>query len=267
MVEAVFLPWYDIPDPIAFQPHIDHLTDAMSYLNDGTQKPAGAGAAMPIGGGSELSAFPTTGEILDMWRGPAAFDFTKNVIWPFPTILRRQYLMVGVVATLLEAEQSIWAAARQDIATVAENTLNALDALHSGTVSFSFAMTVLAGLGTMVALIPGIGELEIATAVAVVGWNGVAVLASSAGSWSSPTPTQTQISGNNVNDILDSMVQAVQKVVDGIRLSEEQLAVSINSALYLLQGDVDLFRTFRPSLVTMTSRNYHDYLGDDMGSS
>ncbi len=128
----------------------------------------------------------------------------------FMTVTRNQHLLASSLKSALDAEQKLWANARTDIYTIANNTITSLDNLDAACTS-----TVLNVAFTVVGCIASIAGAplgdEPAVAVAIVG-----VAAQLLGS-QVPSAPQSQYPGGDAITIVDGMRQAIGALKGHIR--------------------------------------------------
>lgn len=248
-VPALYQPFIQTPDPRSLDPMIDDLKVALTTLSTGqdTGDPISSNGG-PYFANTTLDQMPAAGDLVETWTGAAAMAFKSKFIDPFPSLVRNQFILVAALKAALEAEQAIWSAARDNIDTIAETTLKALDSMHGcnpteWTVSFS----VVSAVAGLVASVPALGTPAVITFTAVAG------AASVAGSASVPDPPELTIKGRTVGDIFDSMYDCVKKEIDEANNSEDTVARALKDIVDTVDSHRDSFVAARPALAEVTT--------------
>jgi len=249
-IPGTFQPFTKMPNPAGFDGAIGQLEQAMRRLGTGqdTSDPIARGGpvstANPV-----LEAIDDVKDDVEEWSGKAAQEFRTNYLRPLPAVIHNQFLLVSALKSVLEAEQAMWKAARDDVMSIADNTYNRMDNLHGyGSNEAVVIFTVTASIAGLVASAGGGG---LAIVLALIGGSASAI----ADIVGLEAPTPTQITGTKVTEVIASMEGAVELLTLKIIETEHKLAravIAINRQINQAQLSSDpnkqVFCTRRPAL-------------------
>jgi hypothetical protein len=273
-VPAMYQPFLGMPDPASFAPLISNIEAAMASLSsEATHDDPIAGGGPIYTANPVLDQLPAAGDLIQTWTGEAAQAFKRGYIDPFPSLVRNQFLLISTLRSALQAEQAIWAAARRDIDQIAETTLKALDAMHGSChqTSWTLAFDVVAAVVGVALAIPSLGTSLGLTAVITL----TAVGAGASVAADIPVEKQqpsgdlkiggkdVKIGGHEVNEVIQSMGQAIKQAITAVNQTEEYVAGRLRSMAGQVGGRNDLFVSPRPALRDMNGGNATNsgYLG------
>jgi hypothetical protein len=175
------------------------------------------------------------GQLQD-WHGEAAEHFWGNYLEGLPKINENHLAFVGMLDAVLDAVQTMLNESRQAIINIGDQTISALDAVED---DGGGGLSVGLALGAAVA-----GVLSAATAgTAAVAW---AVIAGAASIGSSVTAEEATIGGANVNEIIQSMVDANTRLWETQHAVEQDIADLLNQDLNMVIENTDDFRPPTP---------------------
>ncbi|HEX6075563.1 MAG TPA: hypothetical protein VFZ32_09915 [Micromonosporaceae bacterium] len=254
-IPALYRPFSEAPDPTSFDGAISELRRALHVISSGQQNQD------PINGGiypanPVLDKLSGSESYLEDWTGAAAMEFKANVIDPFPSVVRNQFIMVAVLKCALEAEKEIWIKARNDIDKVAHDTLTALERMDDcGKNEWTMAFTVVASVAA-VAAVPVTGGASLAiTAVGAASEVAAAAVPDD--------PPSIRFSGETPGAVISQMREAISKLKAEIDGQEAKIAGAVSGACELVSGNRDLFVSKQPKLAGATPANIRGpaYLG------
>lgn len=244
-VPQLFAPFEACPDPARFDTPISAMERTMAKLSTGqaSNDPVNA-TSYPAN--AELDKMSGSESYIEDWTGDAAQEFKENFIDPFPSIVHNQYALALVSRHALEAEKSIWIAARRDIDEIAHGANQALDHMNDcGGNSWNIGFAIL-GAVVAVAAIPltaGASSSTLAVSLAIV--SGAAGAASSA---SYGDLEKTEFSGNSPTQVINSMREAISKLKTGIADAERTIADTMNRNQGVVAANHASFISPRPAL-------------------
>lgn len=132
-----FVPEQDVPEPSDYYndytwvvkefgkfllPHPDDFAKISRTLGTAARDGDGLGGA-----GRHIDYLQN---LLSDWTGPnggAAEAFSANYLSPLPHVLSNQVELVGTLKSAVDAEHHIWVAARQDVISIGEKAMEALE--------------------------------------------------------------------------------------------------------------------------------------------
>lgn len=168
-VPSLFQPYADLPDPQDYQSGVDTYTSIMQSICV-----SAGSAADPIDSGQLYIGNTTVAKVgntdsvtIATWNGVAADAFRRNFLGPFNTRGQNLFVLAGVLKAGLEAEQHMWAAARDNIDKIATGTLDVLDNQGSCDQNgWNITFTVISSLAAVGAAVVTDGASLALTAVA-----------------------------------------------------------------------------------------------------
>jgi len=255
-VPELFSPFTWMPDPADFDSGIADLTAAMGRLSQG----AGAedptnGAAMPAN--TVLDGMDTSQDYLARWTGLAATQFKEKFVDTFESITTNQFLLASYVKGALEAEKSLWAAARENIDQIAHDTITALEECGDcGKNEWGMAFTV-AGAVVALAAVPFTGGGS-ALAFAAVGG---ALSIGGAAVGNLEDPPELDMSGESASAVVDNMREAIARLKEEIAKAEQRIVDKMAELTGLVNGHKDVFVAPRPHLADAGPGSIRDDMG------
>jgi hypothetical protein len=246
-IPALFRPFADLPDPGSFDRFLASLDTALSGLSWGSDPKDPVGGrlypANPIldkMGGSE--------SYIETWTGKAAVEFKANVVDPFPSIERNQFLLAAVLRGTLEANRAIWLAARKNVDDIAHGTLEALDNMDEcGRNQWPIGWTVAACLAGIYALpLSGLAAVAMST-VSAAAWVQAANPPESA-------PT-TDFSGESAEVVISHLREQITKLTGDINDQEHKIAQALTETNQVVYNHRSRFVAMRPALADATPSN------------
>ena len=261
-VAGKFQPFTELPDPAKFNGAIAELQRVMGKLSSGqdTSDPISRNGRVYPANVAMTKMDSVKGDVQG-WSGRAAQEFITKFLTPFPAVMHNQFLLVAALKSALEAEQAMFKAAREDIASIAEATLKYLESMRG--CSKNQAVIVFTVIASICAVLTSSGgALPIAiTAIGAVASAGADIV----GLESAP---KTQIDGMYVVMVLASMEKAINQLVEKIMYTENRIksAVAnisdqIHSAQSSSNPDQHSFCARRPSLADASRGSIRHDLG------
>lgn len=252
-VPQLFAPFETCPDPAAFDTPINALERTMAKLSTG-QASNDPASATTYPANPELDKLSGSESYLEDWTGDAAREFKENFIDPFPSIVHNQYALALVSRHALEAEKSVWIAARHDIDEIAHGANKALDHMYdcggnSWAVGFAIFSAVVA-----VASIPltaGSSSMALGLSLGII--SGAAGVASAG---PPPEPEKTSFSGNSPTQVINALRDAIGKLKQGIADQERAIADTMNRNHNTLVVNRASFLSPRPALADAAPGTY-----------
>lgn len=255
-VPELFAPFTWLPDPADFDAGIEDLTAAMGRLSQG----AGAedptnGSAMPAN--TVLDGMDTSQDYLARWTGLAATQFKEKFVDTFESITTNQFLLASYVKGALEAEKSLWDAARRNIDEIAEDTITALEECGDcGKNEWGMAFTVAGAVVALVA-VPFTGGGS-ALAFAAIGG---ALSIGGAAVGNMDDPPELDMSGESAEAVVNNMRDAISKLKDEISKAEQKIVDKMTELTGLVNSNKDVFVAPRPNLADAGPGSIRDDMG------
>jgi hypothetical protein len=253
-IPGVFAPFYSTPAPESFISHIEQLKNVLGKLSSGSQasQTSDRTSAPTYYANEDLALISSCGDYLNDWTGDAAIAFKEKFIDPFPSISKNQYLLALILDACLEAYVDVWRAAKDDILSIANNALAALDSLYEdGDVNWGVTLTVAACLLGFAAIFPPLlvtaapGAAAITAAIVGVGSNA---------SWLATAFTSaTSYSGSTPEKVVSDMEAAVRGLTDSVVAQERAIASLLKAALDSLDKSQGSFAFPRSALADATT--------------
>lgn len=255
-IPGLFQPFADMPDPASFDPMMQDMDQVLGHLSWGSD-PADPINHRIYPANKVLDNITDARTYLADWTGKAATDFHKNVLVPFPSIERNQYLALDVLATALEAQRAIWVAAQLDIADIGNKTSEALDSMDDcGHNTWPIGFTIVACVVGIMA-IPVAGPVELALgAVGTAAWVAAA----------NPPAKDKQpsdITGETAPVVIGHMRDRIAYLRGQIQSKQQLIADALTRTQTALSGHADLFSFPPQELETATAADVRspEYMG------
>ena len=263
-IPELFRPFADMPKPAAYQPLIDDLKVVLRKLSSGENKDPVTNDVYLAN--VVLANMTTASDYLEDWTGKAAMAFKQNFLDTFPPVARNQFILASILKAALEAHQSMWAKAREDVDKIAHTTMDALDnAACSNKNAWTIGFTVVASVAAVGASLLTAGT---AAPIAITAVGAAAQVAAAA----PPSNTEKQYAGETAVQITNAMKQALNALADLIRDVETKgnggipgIAPALNAAGDLVGANRTLLVANRP---TLADGRGHSMTGaDQMGEA
>ncbi len=166
------------------------------------------------------------------WTGHAATDFNDNYNAQLPYVADSNFAGIAALTAAIEAQKELYETAHASILDIGQKTLSALEAADGrGGASGTFALTVLAAVGTVAVtvLTAGTGGVLITIAVA----SGVASVGAAA--------TSMDFGGESPEAIMSDFYKAVGRVEEHVQ--KRQLEIKTGLREYAAEVNKELART------------------------
>ena len=237
----------DLPTRADFQPTIDKVKAALDRVSYNGTDGINHQAFIP---NVTFANMARVASDVDNWHGDAAKSFVDNYQAPFPFVVQAQFVATSVLMGAIEAEIGLWERAHNDIHDIANKTLNALEAAEDkGGTEFTFAMTVVAAVASVAAIIISEG------AAAEVALTVVAGVASSAGD-----AEGIARSADSPEQVISAMRDALRTLNSTITEKETQIQNALTDMNGALTSSPTTFRLTPPTLASAPGG-----FGEDLG--
>lgn len=258
-VPELFTEFMSLPDPASFDAGIEDLRATMGRLSQGqgTKDPT---SDMTPPANIVLDGMDTSQSYLARWTGIAASQFKANFVDTFESITTNQYLLAGYVKGALEAEKSLWHAARDNIDQIAESTITALDEMGDcGKNEWSVGLAVV-GAVVAVAAVPFTAGGSLVAAATFAGIGG-ALSVGGAAAGTMEDPPEVSMSGESPEAVIGQMRETIGKLKDEIRNEEQKIADKMTELQVLVASHRELFVAPRPDLADTGPGDVRDDFG------
>lgn len=210
------------PDPVLFQPLIDGMEQTALAIHDDQHS---------------LSVSPVSQYVedargkIDQWNGEAANTFRVNFINKLETAAQNQAFIAGVMMHAMIAERDIFVKVRQDLLSLANQAVNAIEASnnkHTGGIKAVLGVAAaVTGLIAGVASIPVTGGLLLPAEIQAGLW----IISGFSSTMSSTLPKDKHLplSAGSVDGVLNHMIDAVTGIDGYIDSHERDVGKSLNS--------------------------------------
>ena len=195
---------------------------------------AGQGSSGLIAGSITVTPNPVFANMeriatdVDDWRGDAATDFIENYQAQLPFVADSQFTGISVAIAALEAQNELYTTAYESIIDIGNKTLSALEAADGrGGADGSFALTVLAAVGTVAITVATAGTGAIIIAVAA----GAASVGASA--------TSLDFSAGDPQGVMTQFYRAVGMVENRVRTRQEEISRGLRRYAAAVNADID----------------------------
>jgi hypothetical protein len=232
LVDEVFGPFLDMPEPGEFAAPMQGLADGMAPISSGEQ-PVGRGGFIPENPG--LKAMVEVGDSVLPWHGEAADAFTTNFANPFPAVVNNQFLVALAIENALAAEAKIWEAAQKDVFELMSKTFAALDESDD---SFGDAVTAVLTVAAAVVPLAGaatIGAVELITAAASLG----------------AAHESFEIGGDMPIFVMLRALEGSKQLRREITTQERKVSTCMDGVAAAVRADRDKYQSPAPQLVTI----------------
>jgi hypothetical protein len=232
LVDEVFGPFLDIPEPREFSPSVQGLNDGMAPISSGKQ-PNGLGGFITENPG--LRAMTDVGDSVLPWHGEAADAFATNFANPFPAVVNNQFLVAMAIENAIAAEAKIWEAAQQDVIELMSKTFAALDESDD---TFGDAVTAVLTVAAAVVPLAGaatIGAVELITAAVSLG----------------AAHESLEIGGDMPIFVMLSALEGSNKLRREITTQERKVRTCMEGVAAAVRAERDKYQSPAPQLVTI----------------
>lgn len=189
------------------------------------------------------------------WAGKARDEYYNNFISPFPAAVTHQQALFAELETGLYAYETELRESRRVAKKIADDTVKVLDGMNSGflgssqeeqQLAIAIGLAVIATIGTAATTSTGLG-LAIGFALVANGGS----IGRAGMSLGAAKEEKADIKGGTVEEILQSMQDALDKLWDDMQLSERGIADAWNETLsdveaHVNSGDARKKRTILP---------------------
>lgn len=256
-IPELYSPYTWLPDPATFDAAVTGLEDVQRRLSSGSGDANDPATGTVIPANTVLDGMDTSADYLARWTGIAAMTFKENFVDTFESITTNQFLAASYVKGAVQAEQSLWKIARDNIDKIATDTLHALDHMDAcGKNQWSMAFTV-AGAVVAIAAIPFTGGASTLAFTAVGG----ALAVGGAAVGSTPDPPELPMSGESPEAVCNAMREAIRKLGVEITAAETKVYDSMADLNNVLALNKELFVAPRPDLADTDPHNVRDHMG------
>jgi hypothetical protein len=248
LVEPLFKPFSQIPDPAGYQPMIDDLSTAMHGLSSGrtNEDPIDKD---PYLANPTLDKMHTASDYLEDWTGQAAMGFKQKFLDPFPSISTNQFILTSIMKAALEAHKAMWASTRNDIDKIAHATMDMFDNKCCDPNKWNISFTVLASLGAVGAAILTVATEGAAAPLALEVIGAAAQVGATLPPDSLSDPPKG--SGESALQITNTMKAAIDQLTKVVQKAESEITDRVQAITKLVNGNSNYFVAARPALATI----------------
>lgn len=256
-IPELFSPFTWLPDPTSFDGAITGMENVQARLSAGAEDTTDPASGSPVPANLVLDGMDTSSDYLARWTGVAAMAFKQNFVDTFESITTNQFLAASYVKGALEAEKSLWHAARANVDQIAEDTLTALEHMDDcGKNEWSMAFTV-AGAVVAIAAIPFTGGASTLAFTAVGG----ALSIGGAAIGNTDDPPELPMAGESPEAVCDAMREALRELKSEISKAEQKVYDSMVDLNNILAVNRSLFVAPRPDLADSGPGDIRDDMG------
>jgi hypothetical protein len=248
LVEPLFKPFSQIPDPAKYQPMIDDLSAAMHDLSSG-RTDSDPIDKDPYLANPTLDKIHTASDYLQDWTGQAAMVFKQKFLDPFPSISTNQFILTSILKAALEASQAMWASTRNDIDKIAHATMDAFDNKCCDKNKWNVSFTVLSSIGAIGAAILTVTTAGAGAPLALTVIGAAAQVGATLPPDSLSDPPKG--GGESALQITNSMKAAVDQLTSVVQKAESEIARHVQAITGLVNQSTGYFVAARPALATV----------------
>lgn len=181
------------------------------------------------------------------WSGAGARAF-NDYFGDIPNTIRKQADVTNILTATMKANEFMLRCACIDAENIPDATINALEALKSGTSAedggarmamASAVATVVAGVATVASG----GTAALAAGAATVFAGGTAGMAADAATNSSE---EMPIKGHTVDQVLSGMIDAITAIFDRLKECEDTVIASLTAASKTIEANPEIYVARRP---------------------
>lgn len=242
-IHDAFQPWSLLPDPDAFQPVADKLSQAMGLLRVDADFSNPVDPSDQIGAARQEYQALVGHDPISNWSGATADNFRNKFLDHFKANTENQAILIAVLKAAADAQRAIWTNARHDITSIAQNALAAVRSGGYHPNPLVMGLTVLAGIAS-IAAVPFSGGGSLALGITAIG---------AAGSIASTGVGQDPVTltGHSVPEIIKSMKSGIVTLQDSVTTACRKVEVSLLDNLVVVGLDAQqLFAMAKPTLAT-----------------
>jgi hypothetical protein len=247
-IPDAFRPWSLLPDPAAFQPITDSLRQAMGMLRVDAEFSNPIDPSDQFGmARQEYQALVNTDPI-DNWSGATADSFRTKFLDHFRATTENEAIMIAVLKASAEAQRAVWASARDDVTTIGQKTLAALQNDGCDQSSWVMAFSVLAGIAS-VAAVPLTGGASLA-GLSVTAIGAVGSIATNAIPLASGNDSMSY-RGSSLEGAISAMRAAMAGLRRRVESAQVAIELSLTQNLVFVESQMrSLFQMAKPTLAS-----------------
>ncbi|HEV8558277.1 MAG TPA: hypothetical protein VGR06_18040 [Actinophytocola sp.] len=251
LIEPLFKPFSDVPDPAEYQPMINDLDTAMRGISNGLTNDTVD--KIPYLANPTLAKITTAGGYLAEWTGEAARTFKAKFIDPFPSFTTNQFILTLILKAALEAHQAMWASARKDIDGIAHATIDMFDNKCCDKNTWNVSFTVLSSIGAVGAAILTVATDGAAAPLALQVIGAAAQVGATLPPDSLSEPPKG--GGSSALQITNTMKAAIDQLTRVVQKAESEIAKHVEDISNVVHGHTAYFVAARPTLATLAKRD------------
>lgn len=258
-VPALFAPFVDLPRPAAYDGFLAHLDEVVGVLSPGTVGPDLRAQNSFVTANLSLDALPLdVTQALADWHGKAAEAFLTEFIAPFRGRLKNQFMVAMILRFALLALKEIWDRTRQDIDTIAHQTLTALDQMDDcGDNEWETSFAVASAIASVLA--SPLSGMELITVTALGA--GLSIV----GTLGPDDKPEVKIQGETPQVVISSMQDAITSLTRWVDHEQHRLVNVLTATHADVIARRDRYVAARPALVDATPATVTSdvFLGDN----
>ncbi|HEV3360946.1 MAG TPA: hypothetical protein VG247_29355 [Pseudonocardiaceae bacterium] len=247
-ITDAFRPWSLLPDPAAFQPVTDSLLQAMGMLRVDAEFGNPVDPSDQFGmARQEFQALVNTDPI-NNWSGATADGFRTKFLDHFKANTENEVIMIAVLKAAAEAQRAVWFNARNDVTTIGQKTLAALQNDGCDQSSWVMAFSILAGIAS-IAAVPLTGGASLA-GLSVTAIGAVGSIATNAIPYANGTDSMSY-SGSSLQGAITAMKSAMAGLQQRVESGQVAIDLSLTANLVFLETEMgSLFQMAKPTLAS-----------------
>lgn len=229
VIDDMFRKWQDekLPSWGVFAMEASYAKQAADELRPGTTY-SETGKEIKVGNGRMGADLVNMNGELRQLSGAYVSTFNQTYVTPLPGVLQGQFALATVLGVALETEKEIWLRVSRELGTLKYQARNAMAASgpKGGAGDLKVWITVGAAVAGAVAVFATAGGALAA---------GAALAAAGGGAWSNlikepPAPVEAPLGGSNPQAVLKKIEEALTKLNEQIRGSEEEIRTMLAGA-------------------------------------
>jgi hypothetical protein len=247
VIPPLFKPFSQMPDPGHYQPLIDDLRTVLTGLSNGQNNNDVIDAKEFYPANPTLTKMTTASDYMEDWTGVAAMDFKQKFLDPFPAYARNQAIVTSMLKAGLEAHQTMWASARNDIDKIAHAAMDAFDNQGcSNKNTWNVGFTVISSLAAVTATFLTAGGAAAITATIIAATAQVAATTPPADV--PDAPKDANGGGETALQMINTLKQAIESLTSVISKAEDRMVTGLGAVTGQINSRHDLFVAARPAL-------------------
>ncbi len=244
-IQAIFRPYSSLPEPSAYDAVTDELDAALRQINTGRGDLPGSAPQSPAN--EELGEIESAGGNLVTWQGHGANAFKTEVLDKLPYHCASQFMSIVALRRAVEGHKAFVQGTRDSVSGIVNATITAFDhATDCDPDDIRMALTVLAGVASVVAAIPTLGTSTIITAAVIASAASIGATAPLGEKW------EGSISGSTSSAILGSMKDKVQMLYNDVTRVESEMASTMATLGSGVHANLTQFHPERPKLADLS---------------